>query len=451
MLENRAFDHMCGYLNKLNPEIDGLTGNEYNPYDPLSSNSPLVYVNGNSSYVDVDPNHGLIATSQQIFGRPDPDDTIFSDPPPMNGFVANAESVQAGWGPKVMACFTPETVPSISSLATEFAVFDKWFASVPGPTEVNRMYLHSGTSYGAAFNNDSHLNLGYPQKTIYQSLEESGISWKVYMEEVSTVMFFSQMRLPKYASKFRFFQEFEADCKNGQLPSYSHVEPRYFSETEFALSNDEHPSHSVAEGELLLKRIYEIIRNSPVWNSTALLITYDEHGGFFDHVPTPLHNIPNPDGIMSAKPKFNFMRLGVRVPTIVVSPWINRGTVVHEPTGPTPSSHYDHTSVLATLKKVFNLPAFLTKRDEWAGTFEQLFTQRDSPRTDCPLTIPAPPKLKNTKGEHLQPLNDLQKTFIRLASALNGNQVATDNLVTEQDGAEYVKHEVAKFLGKQQV
>jgi len=89
------------------------------------------------------------------------------------------------------------------------------------------------------------------------------------------------------------------------------------------LANDQHPSHEISQGEMFIKELYEAVRASPLWNKTALVITYDEHGGFFDHVPTPL-NIPNPDGKVSQDPSFDFTRIGIRVPTIVISPWVKK-------------------------------------------------------------------------------------------------------------------------------
>jgi len=116
--------------------------------------------------------------------------------------------------------------------------------------------------------------------------------------------------------------EFYEDIKKGTLKPFTWLDPMYFPLLDEAAS-DMHPSHSVAEGEKLIKKIYEALRVSPVWNETLFIITYDEHGGFYDHVPTPL-NVPNPDGLNSTNPPFNFTRIGVRIPTIMISPWINR-------------------------------------------------------------------------------------------------------------------------------
>ena len=141
-----------------------------------------------------------------------------------------------------------------------------------------------------------------------------------------TTLFFDWMRHPDNLANFHNFLDFEAHAANATLPQYSFVDPRYFDAGPFK-AQDQHPSHSMAEGDLFLKKVYETLRTSPLWYKTLLIITYDEHGGFYDHVPTPL-SIPNPDGLVSEKPPFNFTRIGVRVPFVLVSPWIEKVRMV---------------------------------------------------------------------------------------------------------------------------
>jgi len=248
------------------------------------------------------------------------------------------------------------------------------------------------------------------------------------------------MREPNNSIHIRLFDEFIVDATLGTLPEYSFIEPRYFEDfdSQYFPANDQHPAHDVAQGELLIKEVYETLRSSPLWTETMLVITYDEHGGFYDHVPTPTHGVPNPDGINSVDPPFDFTRLGVRIPAIVVSPWINKGTVEHKcVNGPTSHSHYDHTSIMATVKKMFDLPNFLTKRDAWACTFEWIVEQRDEPRTDCPLTIPAPPSSRPQGHRKIgdPSLNDLQLTFMNVVSLMTFffNETAT----TESEAAKF--------------
>lgn len=135
------------------------------------------------------------------------------------------------------------------------------------------------------------------------------------------------LRKPKYLSKFHQFDlDFKRHCKEGKLPNYVVVEQRYF-DLKILPGNDDHPSHDVFEGQKFVKEVYEALRSSPQWNEMLFVIIYDEHGGFYDHVPTPVVGVPSPDGIVGPEPyNFQFDRLGVRVPAIMISPWIERGT-----------------------------------------------------------------------------------------------------------------------------
>lgn len=199
-----------------------------------------------------------------------------------------------------------------------------------------------------------------------------------------------------------------------------------------------------------MKNIYEAVRASPQWESTALIITYDEHGGYYDHVPTPL-NIPNPDGIVSTNPPFDFKRSGIRVPTVVVSPWVQKGRVVHRPVnGPTPTSEYEHCSIAATMKKVYNLPQFLNNRDTWAAPFDDIFDET-SPRTDCPMKLPDIfPSLKKPNQPD-NPLHDLQISMLRIANYLTGDKEDITQLQTEREGGLWIKQKMNEFFTKQKL
>lgn len=193
-------------------------------------------------------------------------------------------------------------------------------------------------------------------------------------------------------------------------------------------ANDQHPDHDVALGEALYKDIYEALRNSPQWNETLFIITYDEHGGFYDHVRPPA--APAPDEHESYPDKgFLFNTLGVRVPTLLISPWIAKGTVVSQPPDdqkPFPDSQYDLTSIMATARKI--LPGLeqtppLTKRDAWAATFEHVVGVLDEPRTDCPRHLPdapAPAEHNAHEAEGAFALNDLQRDIASVHAHLAG-------------------------------
>ena len=202
--------------------------------------------------------------------------------------------------------------------------------------------------------------------------------------------------------------------------------------------------------------MYATLRASPTWNETLLLVTYDEHGGFFDHVP-PLVGVPNPDGIDSTDPPFNFTRIGVRVPAVVASPWINANTVVHNPTtGPA----FSHSSIPATVRKLF-VPdqAALTHRTAWASTFDELLV-RDTPRTDCPTSLPTPAMHRELFPESLPPLDgalpltDLQKFFVRMAAIGSNDEGLTDEMIDamkEREGSRYVINAMNKAAGRRVV
>lgn len=198
--------------------------------------------------------------------------------------------------------------------------------------------------------------------------------------------------------------------------------------------------------------MYEILRASPQWNEILFVVTYDEHGGFFDHVPTPVRNVPSPDGITGPAPfYFKFDRLGVRVPTFFISPWINKGTVVNEPNGPTAYSQFEHSSLAATVKRLFNLPSYLTQRDAWAGSFENLLYQRSAPRTDCPVELPSPPwSLRHSPPNANATTSEFQQELTQLAAMLTGQNYGADQLetmkMTVKEANDFVEESMAQFM-----
>ncbi|KAL3829061.1 hypothetical protein ACJIZ3_017863 [Penstemon smallii] len=424
VMENRSFDHMLGWLKKTRPDIDGLTGSEFNRVNASDFTSRTVPVSDDAFFVDSDPGHSIQAIREQIFGSND----TSADPAPMNGFAQQAESMGVeGLSKTVMSGFKPDLVPVYAELANQFAVFDRWFASVPASTQPNRFYVHSATSHGASSNVRKDLINGFPQKTIFDTLDENDLDFGIYYQNIPATLFFKSLRKLKNVMKFHNYAlKFKLHAKMGKLANYVVIEQRYF-DVEMLPANDDHPSHDVALGQRFVKEVYETLRGSPQWKEMAILITYDEHGGFYDHVPTPVSGVPNPDGIIGPDPwYFQFDRLGVRVPTLLISPWIDKGTVIHEPSGPTPYSQYEHSSIPATVKKLFNIKSsnFLTKRDAWAGTFEKYFYLRDTPRDDCPEKLPEVKTSLRPRGPREDDkLTEFQIELIQLASQLNGDHV----------------------------
>lgn len=449
VLENRSFDHMLGWMKKsINPLINGVTGRECNPVSTMNQTQEPICFTDDAEYVDPDPGHSFEAVEQQVFGS---NNTTI---PSMNGFVEQALSMSQNLSETVMKGFKPESVPIYAALASEFAVFDRWFSSIPGPTQPNRLFVYSATSHGSTSHVKKQLASGYPQKTIFDSLHENGMNFGIYFQNIPTTLFYRNMRKLKYIFKFHQYDlKFKKDARDGKLPSLTVVEPRYF-DLKGMPANDDHPSHDVANGQKIVKEVYETLRASPQWNETLLVITYDEHGGFYDHVKTPYVNIPNPDGNTGPAPSFfNFDRLGVRVPTIMVSPWIKKGTVISRPQGPTPTSEYEHSSIPATIKKMFNLSSnFLTRRDAWAGTFEQVVGQLTSPRTDCPEILPDAAPLRNTEADENRALSEFQTEVVQLGAVLNGDHFLSSfpnemgKKMNVKEGHEYVKGAVSRFI-----
>ncbi|XP_047096404.1 non-specific phospholipase C2-like [Lolium rigidum] len=451
VMENRSFDHMLGWMKRLNPAIDGVTGAEWNPASTTDLSAGRVYFGDGAQFVDPDPGHSYQAIRQQIFGSDDA-----TGPAKMNGFAQQAMSAGGrNMTDAVMNGFAPDSVAVYRQLVEQFAVCDRWFSSVPSSTQPNRLFVHSATSAGATRNNRLLLAKGYPQRTIFDNIHDAGLSFGIYFHDVPTVLFYRNMRKLKYLLNFHpFHNKFKEHANRGSLPNFVVVEQRYMDSKDHP-ANDDHPTHDVYQGQMLIKEIYETLRASPQWNETLLIITYDEHGGFFDHVPTPVDGVPSPDDIVGSAPyNFMFNRLGVRVPTIMISPWIEKGTVVHGPNGsPTPTSQYEHSSIPATVKKLFNLPQdFLTKRDAWAGTFEGVVQTRTEPRTDCPEQLSMPMRIRQTEAKEEAKLSSFQREIVQLASVLNGDHRLSslrDRIkfrMNVKEGTSYMRTAVRRFF-----
>ncbi|KAF7134942.1 hypothetical protein RHSIM_Rhsim08G0191200 [Rhododendron simsii] len=449
VLENRSFDHMIGWMkNSINPSINGVTGEECNPVSTKAQDPQSICFKDDAEFVDPDPGHSFEAVEQQVFG------SNLSSIPSMTGFVEQALSLSQNLSNTVMKGFKPKNIPIFAELVREFAVFDRWFSSIPGPTQPNRLFVYSATSHGSTSHVKKQLAIGYPQQTIFDSLHHNGYSFGIYFQTIPTTLFYRNLRKLKYIFKFHHFDlKFKKDAREGKLPNLSVIEPRYFDLKGMA-ANDDHPSHDVADGQKLVKEVYEALRGSPQWNETLLVITYDEHGGFYDHVQTPFENIPNPDGNTGPAPYFfKFDRLGVRVPTIMVSPWIKKGTVISSPKGPALNSEYEHSSIPATIKKMFNLSSnFLTHRDAWAGTFEQVVGELTSPRTDCPEVLPEVGPLRTTEADESKGLSEFQSEVVQLAAVLNGDHFLSSfpdemsKKMNVKEAHKYVKGAVSRFI-----
>src|SRR5215470_6146151 len=376
VLENQSFDRLLGWVTLPDPaqKLDGLTGKESNPVSPGGELVPVARTTSTAAYVtDPSPGHSLDDATMQIFGqRQVPTPAV----PTNSGFVMSyAEQPGSGKRPvgletgrTIMQCLDPGLVPVISSLARSFVVCDRWFSSVPGPTWPNRFFLHAGTANGLLDTPETAGQLAstfwsspYRMRSIFENLMEAGHSWKVYFDDYAQT--FALRNLHRYADRFVQFEAFPRDVASGNLPEYAFIEPRSFSAPGWP-ANDQHPPHSVLEGERLIARIYDTLRSEEaVWRQCLFVLLYDEHGGFYDHVPPPAAIVP--DATSAKIAHFGFDRLGLRVPAILVSPWVAESAADH--------TVYDHTSLPATIKAMFGLPNFLTARDAAAATFDRNF------------------------------------------------------------------------------
>src|ERR1700727_1023754 len=397
MLENRSFDHMLGYLYSAQGNVspsgqpfEGLTGSESCPdgkggtvdvYQITPSTPNAYFMPG------ADPGEGYKATNSQLYGSTAAPAT--GTPSPMTGFVTDYaytlgwQTNDPGWSvlpgataSEIMACYPPEALPVLSALATGYAVCDHWFASVPTETMPNRAFTCAGTSMGQVDDNTKTFSA----PSIFGALGKAGQTWAIYgyNQRPLSADTFTDVATAS-GGAIGLFTDFQAAAAAGTLPDFTFLEPSWPS-----TGNSQHPNYDVALGEQLIHDVYEALRSGPGWAQTLLVLTYDEHGGCYDHVPPPWGAAP-PDNT-AGEFGFGFDRFGVRVPTLLISPLIAPGTVYRVPAGSTPR---EHTSVLKTIEQRWNIPA-LTARDAAAPGFGDVLTLT-TPRTDDVLagvTVP---------------------------------------------------------------
>jgi phospholipase C len=448
MLENRSFDHMLGFLytgaGNVSPAgqpFAGLTGTESNPD---STGSPVTVsriepATPNAYFMPgADPGEGYMATNDQLFGSESAPPSS-SDVPPMQGFVKDF-NYTLGWQTKegtwsivagttasnIMGCFTPEALPVLSALATSYAVCDQWFASVPTETLPNRAFACSATSQGH-MDDKTHT---FTAPSIFGLLGQHGVGWAIYGYDAEplTKSTFTDVATAAGGTTGKF-TDFQAAAAAGTLPAFTFLEPSWGS-----TGNSQHPNYDVALGEQLMHDVYEALRGGPGWPQTLLIITYDEHGGCFDHVAPPSGAVP-PDSD-AGEFGFDFTRFGVRVPAVLVSPLIQAGTVFRVPAGSTP---IDHTSILKTVQQRWSLPS-LTARDAAAPGLGAVLTLT-APRTDDALAGVTVPVAAGTTPAAALP-SHLQEVQAELISRQYpaGQHPAADALARQNSGAAYANY-----------
>jgi phospholipase C len=394
MLENRSFDHMLGALRATHPKIDGLTGQESNP----DSTEADILVQPKAMFrgqLLPDPHHDFASVDSQIFSGV----TGPNRQPNMQGFIRTYHTQQPNVANShnVIYHFSadpPNNLPVLHGLATEFTVFNRWFASIPGPTLCNRAFAHYGTSFGNVGMDPFYVGVKF--KSIYERLTAAGHTAKLYYyDETSSTLEVVNL-FQEQAQLFGTWPDFLAACDSNQLPQYSFIEPNYKDHLDNngqqLFATDQHPDNDVRAGEDFIADVYNRIRNNPnLWPNTAMLLVYDEHGGIYDHIPPPPldpanpTNPAHPDGF-HAQPSatgtpdvFFFDRLGVRVPAILISPWAPADEVINDT--------FEHASIPATLTEWLIpdfAPAGRTAREAAANTFLNGLSLTTM-RTDCPV------------------------------------------------------------------
>jgi len=409
MLENRSFDNLFGFLSyPPGVAFDGLRGTESNT--DAQGKAHTVHAapdNPRALWLpDPDPGEAYTDINQQIFGN-----AAGTGVANMSGFARNYQGLERPGAPDdILHCFAPGEVPALQALARAFAVCDRWFAAAPCQTWPNRFFVHTGTAGG--YENNAPTHFPYRMPTVFNAIErQAPDGWTIYFHDFPQSLTLSALwtRL----DRFRPFAEFLDNAASGHLPSYSFIEPRYFPDLNWP--NDMHPPHNVAYGDQLVADVYNALRASPCWPSTLLVITFDEHGGCYDHVPPPA--APAPEAPQPGQ-VFAFDRFGVRVPTVVVSPYVAPGTVFRSPL----DQPYDHTAIIKTLCRRFGVAAALTARDAGAPDLGGVLTL-DAPSNDGPASLAAAPSPPQDDDEALEqarlaPLNDFQSALHDAANLL---------------------------------
>jgi phospholipase C len=294
----------------------------------------------------MDPDHSAAAIDQQIAGGD------------MSGFAASAAATLTARGTDdgdpgcVMGYYDGADVPVYDHLAEQFAVCDRWFASVPGSTLPNRLYALCGAAAGSRDDRPLHVPPLYHQPSFARHLDAHHIPWRWYSFDPGTLRLADAHYLLGHHQRFGYFSKaglpwravldiscnpkipsFLDDAAAGTLRPVSWIDPAFtnFNPLGFPV-NDDHPTADIQDGQDLVLAVYDALAASPQWDRCLLVIVYDEHGGFYDHVPPPQAADDEPE---------MFGRYGVRVPAIIVSPWIEPATVSH--------TVFDHTSIIKTI------------------------------------------------------------------------------------------------------
>jgi len=353
-MENRSFDHFLGWMPTINPNVVGAQNFVY----PKAGGSQATWYLGSDTMgcPYKDPDHSWSGARIEYDGGK------------CDGWLLNTANDMFSVG-----YYAKPDLPFLGNAAVEWTVCDNYYAAIMGPTYPNRFYLHSAATDRTT---DSLNTCNLP--TIWDRLAAKKVSRRYYYSDTSFLLLYGFF---KYLTISYKVSQFYTDCKNGALPAVSYIDPGFNGES-VGTSNDDHPHGDIRNGEYLLNQIYNSVTTSPNWSSTVLIITFDEWGGFFDHVAPPLvaDSVPGttPDAVINGQ---NMYLRGFRVPTIVISPFAQRGGVSH--------MLFDHTSILKMIENRWSLSP-LTKRDAGANDLASVLNL-STPNTSAPkYAVPGP-------------------------------------------------------------
>ncbi|HLG13574.1 MAG TPA: alkaline phosphatase family protein [Blastocatellia bacterium] len=398
MLENRSFDHMLGFSNLSGLDIDtgkkvsidGVAGmqNSYN-----GTAYPATQDAADS--MQYDPGHEFPDVLEQLCGAGAKLDKGVYPAINNSGFVSNyatTKSDQEGGATsnfgEIMRCYLSSQLPILNSLAANFVICPKWYSSMPGPTWPNRFFSLAASS-GHMDTSPSTTQMGtwdsvdgyeFENGTVFDTLRKARgpDAWRIYSDDSLPPIAFALNNVKTYYD----YSQFSADINQPYYqPAFTLIEPNYGASSSgtYYGGNSQHPMDRVSSGEALIKSVYEAIRNSPLWSKSVLIVTYDEHGGFPDHEPPPAATPPGDKAKNSDVNTygFKFDRYGVRVPAVIVSPFVPKGNVDNKV--------FDHSSISALLHSLF-ATRLLTERDKAANI--PTLKLESAPRSDCPTTLP---------------------------------------------------------------
>ena len=352
MQENRSADHYFGQLHSEGqPQYQPEPGGASNP-NPVNPLAPPIRNYHETRYCEpADLDHSWNGSHTEW------------DNGLMDGFTKANVNAADPTGSRTMGWYDKTDLPYYYALNNAYATSDEYFQSVLSQTFPNRFYFLAGTSFGHIRNDFPSGDSEFDVPTIFQNLDAAGISWKIYYAQIPFAYEFKYVRDHTAGHVFPIDQYY-TDAANGTLPQVSYVDPIFLGPTN--VENDEHPPSNIQVGQNFASNVINSLTQSPNWPSSALFLTYDEHGGFYDHVPPPTAVTPDdiPPMLQPGDTPGAFDRLGFRVPFTVVSPWAKPHSVSH--------AVNSHTSILKFIESRFGLPA-LTRRDAASNDLSDFF------------------------------------------------------------------------------